>query len=337
MTRIPVPTSADIAAAVERCTPLLRRTPVLRTTPGDLGLSESVTLKLESLQHAGSFKARGGLNTALGLGVPTGGLIAASGGNHGIAVARTARVLGVKAEIFVPSVSSPAKIDRLRAQGAMVNIVGELYDDAQEACDARAASIDALRIHPYNAPLTVAGQATLGVELVEQVPGLETGPDNGCDAVIRFRRGFPFREPDLRRGLELGGRDRDTQCRASPGREIEPAPREAPLDDLPQVCLREQGPLGRPPAAQQAAPPARTQGLQQRVTVVGGDMERAPERFEFENRVPCVVAPAREEPRVQTPRGRPDEHAERAVARRRDLAVDVLEHTELVRPEGTAS
>jgi threonine dehydratase len=143
-----VPTSADIAAAVERCRPLVRRTPVLWTTPGDLGLSESVTLKLESLQHAGSFKARGSLNTALGLGVPAGGLIAASGGNHGIAVARTAQVLGVKAEIFVPGVSSPAKIDRLRAQGAMVNIVGELYDDAQEACDARAASIDALKIHP---------------------------------------------------------------------------------------------------------------------------------------------------------------------------------------------
>ena len=174
MTTIPVPTSADIAAAVERCTPLLRRTPVLRTTPGDLGLSESVTLKLESLQHAGSFKARGSLNTALGLGVPADGLIAASGGNHGIAVARTARVLGVKAEIFVPGVSSPAKIDRLRAQGALVNIVGELYDDAQEACDARAASIDALKIHPYNAPLTVAGQATLGVELAEQVPDLDT-------------------------------------------------------------------------------------------------------------------------------------------------------------------
>lgn len=74
MTTIPVPTSADIAAAVERCTPLLRRTLVLATTPGDVGLSVSVTLKLESLQHAGSFKARGSLNTALGLGVPADGL-----------------------------------------------------------------------------------------------------------------------------------------------------------------------------------------------------------------------------------------------------------------------
>jgi threonine dehydratase len=106
--------------------------------------------------------------------VPADGLVAASGGKHGIAIAHTARVLGVKAEIFVPGVSSRAKIDRLRAQGALVNIVGELYDDAQEACDARAASIDALKIHPYNAPLMVAGQATLGVDLVEQVPGIDT-------------------------------------------------------------------------------------------------------------------------------------------------------------------
>lgn len=120
----------------------------LRTTFGDLRLSEPVTLKLEALQHAGSFKARLSLNTALGL--------------------------GVKAEIFVPGVSSRAKIDRLRAQGALVNILGELYDDAQEVCDARAASIEALKIHSYNAPLMVAGKATLGVELVEQVPGLDT-------------------------------------------------------------------------------------------------------------------------------------------------------------------
>ena len=112
MTTIPMPTSADIAAAVERFRPLLRRTHVLRTTPGDLGLSESVTLKLESLEHAGSFKARSSLNTALCLGMPAGGLIAASGGNHAIAVARTARVIGVEAEIFrsrrlVPSEDRP--------------------------------------------------------------------------------------------------------------------------------------------------------------------------------------------------------------------------------------
>lgn len=174
MDRPSPPTSDDVASAVERCRGLIRRTPVMTTTPGDLGIASSVVLKLESLQHAGSFKARGSLNSALGAEIPSSGLIAASGGNHGIAVARTGRVLGVPAEIFVPGVSARAKIQRLRAQGATVNIVGELYDDAQAACDARAAETGALNIHPYNAPLTVAGQATLGVELGEQVPGLDT-------------------------------------------------------------------------------------------------------------------------------------------------------------------
>ncbi len=169
-----IPTADDIDTAYARCRPMIRRTPIIDTTPGDLGVAGSVALKLESLQHAGSFKARGSLNSALGADIPSSGLIAASGGNHGIAVARTGRVLGVPAEIFVPGVSAPAKIERLRAQGATVNIVGELYDDAQAACDARAADTGALNIHPYNAPLTVAGQATLGVELGEQVADLDT-------------------------------------------------------------------------------------------------------------------------------------------------------------------
>ena len=103
------------AGAVARCRPFLRRTPVLRTTPGDLGLSDSVTLKFPSLQLAGLCKARGSLNTVLGLGVPAGGLIAASGCSHGIPVARTSRVLGVKAVIFVPDDSARSEIDRLRA------------------------------------------------------------------------------------------------------------------------------------------------------------------------------------------------------------------------------
>ncbi len=169
-----VPTLDDVGLATDRCRPLVRRTPVMLTTPGDLGIASSVVLKLESLQHAGSFKARGSLNSALGSDIPPAGLIAASGGNHGIAVARTGRVLGVPAEIFVPGVSAAAKVQRLRAQGATVNIVGELYDDAQAACDARAAETGALNIHPYDAPLTVAGQATVGVELGEQIDDLDT-------------------------------------------------------------------------------------------------------------------------------------------------------------------
>lgn len=169
-----VPTTADVNQAIERVRGRIRRTPVLHTDVGDLGLDASVALKLECLQHAGSFKARGALNSALGSGVPAAGLIAASGGNHGVAVARTGRVLGVPAEIFVPEVSAPAKVERVRAQGATVHIAGALYSDAQEACDLRAAESGALNIHPYNAPLTVAGQATLGVELIEQVPDVDT-------------------------------------------------------------------------------------------------------------------------------------------------------------------
>lgn len=174
MTVTTIPTEAEIAAAVERCRPLIRRTPVVETAPGDLGIDVAVTLKLESLQYAGSFKARGSLNNALASAIPAAGLIAASGGNHGIAVARTARVLGVPAEIFVPGVSARAKVDRVRAHGATVHVSGALYDDAQAACDARAAKSGALNIHPYDASLTVAGQATLGVELGEQVPEVDT-------------------------------------------------------------------------------------------------------------------------------------------------------------------
>lgn len=174
MTTDPIPTAADIAAAVQRCRPLIRRTPVVQTAPGDLGVASAVSLKLESLQYAGSFKARGSLNSAMAAQIPASGLIAASGGNHGIAVARTASVLGVPAEIFVPGVSAKAKVDRVRSHGATVHVTGELYDDAQLACNARAAESGALNIHPYDAPLTVAGQATLGVELAEQVVELDT-------------------------------------------------------------------------------------------------------------------------------------------------------------------
>jgi len=169
-----VPTPTEISDAIERLRGRIRRTPVLDTDAGDLGLPHPIALKLECLQHAGSFKARGALNSAIAAGVPDAGLIAASGGNHGVAVARTARVLGAPAEIFVPEVSAPAKVERVRAHGATVHVTGALYSDAQEACDRRAAESGALNIHPYDAPATVAGQATLGAELAEQVPDVDT-------------------------------------------------------------------------------------------------------------------------------------------------------------------
>ena len=169
-----LPSLADIDAARQRCRRAIRTTPLLPTTVGDLGLDMAVGLKLESLQHAGSFKSRGSLNSALIGQVPDAGLIAASGGNHGIAVARTAAVLGVAAEIFVPEVSAPAKVARLRRYGATVHVTGALYDDAQAACAQRQAETGALEIHPYNTAPTIAGQGTLGLELADQWPDVDT-------------------------------------------------------------------------------------------------------------------------------------------------------------------
>ena len=164
----------DIARAHDRIRHHVRRTPVLWPGAGSFGVRQPLALKLELLQHSGSFKVRGAFNSALAAGETLTGLLAASGGNHGLAVAHVARELGVQAEIFVPGVSSPVKRDRIAALGATVHVVGDVYADAQRACDERAASSDALLVHPYDAPHTVAGQATLGVELGEQVDGLDT-------------------------------------------------------------------------------------------------------------------------------------------------------------------
>ncbi len=170
----PNPIEIDVSSAVERLAGLVRRTPVAFPGPGAFGVDRALVLKLECLQHAGSFKVRGSFNTALATELPDSGLIAASGGNHGVAVAHVARSLGIGAEVFVPGVSSAVKVDRIRALGATVHVVGELYDDAQAACDERAAQTHALNIHPYDSPLTVAGQATLGAELLEQLDQIDT-------------------------------------------------------------------------------------------------------------------------------------------------------------------
>jgi threonine dehydratase len=135
---------------------------------------DGVTLKLELFQHGGSFKARGSFNSALAQGVPDAGLIAASGGNHGVAVAHVAGELGVRAEIYVPATSAPVKVARIRALGADVHVAGDFYADAQAACDARIEASGALAIHPYDEPLTVAGQGTVGIELEQQIEGIDT-------------------------------------------------------------------------------------------------------------------------------------------------------------------
>jgi threonine dehydratase len=164
----------DIRAAQARIASRVRRTPVLRLPPGAFGHDGGVSFKLEFLQHAGSFKPRGAFNTLLSGAVPPAGVAAASGGNHGAAVAYAARELGVKARIFVPEIAAPAKIAVIRAHGAQVVIGGARYADAQEACDRHVAETGALRVHPFDAKTTIAGQGTLALEWEEQSPDLDT-------------------------------------------------------------------------------------------------------------------------------------------------------------------
>jgi len=164
----------DIRAARERIGPYVRRTPVLELEPGAFGLPCRVTLKLELMQYTGSFKTRGAFNKMLASDVPAVGVIAASGGNFGLAVAYAARTLGHRAEIFVPSTSPELKAERIRSLGAEVRIVEGYYDEALEASRGRAEETGALVMHAYDQPEVVAGQGTIGAELSEQVPDADT-------------------------------------------------------------------------------------------------------------------------------------------------------------------
>jgi threonine dehydratase len=164
----------DIAAAERRIRPHIRRTPCLDAEPGAFGLATAVNLKLEFLQHAGSFKPRGAFNTLLSSNVPSVGVAAASGGNHGIAVAHAARDLGHAARIFVPVISTPAKVAAIRARGADLVVGGDRYVDALDACDDYIAGSGALSVHAYDAWATMAGQGTVGLEWEEQAPTLDT-------------------------------------------------------------------------------------------------------------------------------------------------------------------
>jgi threonine dehydratase len=167
---------ARIAAAERVIRPYLRRTPVLDVDRADFGLEGGgrIALKLELFQHGGSFKTRGAFANLLLRKIPEAGVVAASGGNHGAAVALAAKRLGVPAKIFVPRVSSPAKIERIRAAGADLSIVGERYADALEASERWAAESGALPVHAFDQVETLLGQGTLALELSEQLPELET-------------------------------------------------------------------------------------------------------------------------------------------------------------------
>ena len=164
-----------IAAAYQVIRPHIRRTPVLETNGSDFGLDPAaLTFKLELMQHAGAFKTRGAFANLLMRKVPLAGVVAASGGNHGVAVAYAAMKLGIPAKIFLPTVSSPAKIARIREYGADLVLGGELYADALAASEAFIAQSGALAVHAFDQRETLLGQGTVGLELEEQAPDLDT-------------------------------------------------------------------------------------------------------------------------------------------------------------------
>jgi threonine dehydratase len=158
--------------AIRAC---IRQTPTMAVDGRDLGLPPGpLALKLEQFQHAGSFKTRGAFANLLTREIPPAGVVAASGGNHGAAVAYAAMRLGVRAKIFVPGVASPPKIERIRACGADLDVVGERYADALAASEAWAERSGALPVHAFDQIETILGQGTLGMELSWQAPDLDT-------------------------------------------------------------------------------------------------------------------------------------------------------------------
>ena len=173
------PDKALTPQAIERCErlirPYIRRTPVMTLDRSELGLPAGpLTLKLELLQHAGSFKARGAFTNLLTREIPKAGVVAASGGNHGAAVAYAAMRLNRPASIFVPSVSSPAKIARIRDYGADLHVGGDLYAEALAASEAWGRQTGAMPVHAFDQVETLLGQGTLALELSQQAPELDT-------------------------------------------------------------------------------------------------------------------------------------------------------------------
>ncbi len=207
--------------SIEQCEklirPHIRRTPVVEVDGKDFGLSiGAIALKLELLQHSGSFKARGAFANLLTRTVPEAGVVAASGGNHGAAVAYAAMRLDKPAKIFVPSVSSPTKVARIRDYGADLTIEGDRYADALAGSQAWAERTGALQVPAFDQDETIMGQGTLGVELEQQAAGLDTvlvavGGGGLIAGVAAWFAGRvrvvgvePFASPTLTRALEAG-------------------------------------------------------------------------------------------------------------------------------------
>src|SRR5271165_6020345 len=155
--------------------PYIRRTPIVEVDGADFGVDGiALVLKLELLQHSGSFKARGAFTNLLMRTVPPAGVVAASGGNHGAAVAFAAMRLAKPARIFVPTVASPAKLERIRGYGADLVVTGDRYADALAASEEWAAHSGALPVHAYEQEETLLGQGTTGLEFEEQDPSLDS-------------------------------------------------------------------------------------------------------------------------------------------------------------------
>jgi threonine dehydratase len=197
--------------------PYVRRTPTIAVDGVDFGLAaRPIQLKLECLQHTGTFKARGAFTNLMTRAVPEAGVVAASGGNHGVAVAYAAMKRGVRATIFVPKVSSLAKIELIRHYGADLVVTGERYADALAASEVFVRDKGALPIHAYDQPETLLGQGTVGLEIEADTPEVDTllvavgggGLIGGIAAWfasrIRVIAVEPEGSPTLYRALEAG-------------------------------------------------------------------------------------------------------------------------------------
>jgi len=170
------PITPDRIAETERLIrPHVRHTPVLRVDMAEFGAApRPVALKLECLQHSGSFKARGAFANLLTRPIPASGVVAASGGNHGAAVAYAAMRLGIPATIFLPNVTSPSKVERIRGYAANLVVAGERYADALAASEEFGRESGALAVHAFDQPETLLGQGTVGCEIDADLPDIDT-------------------------------------------------------------------------------------------------------------------------------------------------------------------
>ena len=168
-------TRERIATTEAMIRPYIRRTPLVAADLADFGLKPApVTFKLEMLQHSGSFKARGAFANLLLRKVPEAGIVAASGGNHGVAVAYAAQRLGIPATIFLPDITSPAKVQRIKGYGARLMISGTRYADALAASEEHVRDSGAMPVHAFDQAETMLGQGSVGLELEQDAPGIDT-------------------------------------------------------------------------------------------------------------------------------------------------------------------